>query len=52
MLNLEPSSEYVISLKAFNYAGEGIPAYETTVTREMTSRCLRAHSYSLLTLLT
>jgi len=33
-----PSSEYVISLKAFNNVGEGIPIYETTVTREESSK--------------
>ncbi|KAF4803812.1 DCC netrin 1 receptor [Turdus rufiventris] len=31
--NLEPSSHYVISLKAFNNAGEGIPLYESATTR-------------------
>lgn len=36
----EPSSEYVISLKAFNAAGEGNPVYETTITREETSKLL------------
>uniref|UniRef100_A0A674MA46 DCC netrin 1 receptor n=1 Tax=Takifugu rubripes TaxID=31033 RepID=A0A674MA46_TAKRU len=34
--NLEPSSHYVISLKAFNNAGEGIPLYESAVTRSLT----------------
>ncbi|XP_073806993.1 netrin receptor DCC isoform X3 [Danio rerio] len=34
--NLEPSSHYVISLKAFNNAGEGVPLYESAVTRSMT----------------
>uniref|UniRef100_A0A9J7XLJ4 DCC netrin 1 receptor n=1 Tax=Cyprinus carpio carpio TaxID=630221 RepID=A0A9J7XLJ4_CYPCA len=33
--NLEPSSHYVISLKAFNNAGEGVPLYESAVTRSM-----------------
>lgn len=33
-----PSSEYVISLKAFNNVGEGVPIYETTVTREESSK--------------
>jgi len=28
------SSQYVVSLRAFNNAGEGIPIYETTVTRD------------------
>lgn len=32
----EPSSHYVISLKAFNNAGEGIPLYESAVTRSLT----------------
>lgn len=32
----EPSSHYVISLKAFNNAGEGVPLYESAVTRSMT----------------
>jgi len=31
------SSEYVISLKAFNQLGEGLPIYETTFTREAPS---------------
>jgi neogenin len=35
--SLRPSSEYVISLRAFNNVGEGIPIYETTVTREETT---------------
>jgi len=30
----ESSSEYVVSLKAFNNAGHGKPIYETTITRE------------------
>ena len=30
----EPSSSYVISLKAFNNVGEGRPIYETAGTRE------------------
>uniref|UniRef100_A0A7N6C1H5 DCC netrin 1 receptor n=1 Tax=Anabas testudineus TaxID=64144 RepID=A0A7N6C1H5_ANATE len=34
--NLEPSSHYVISLKAFNNAGEGVPLYESAVTRSLT----------------
>uniref|UniRef100_A0AAZ3PVJ6 Netrin receptor DCC n=1 Tax=Oncorhynchus tshawytscha TaxID=74940 RepID=A0AAZ3PVJ6_ONCTS len=34
--NLEPSSHYVISLKAFNNAGEGVPLYESAVTRSIT----------------
>ncbi|XP_039568233.1 netrin receptor DCC [Passer montanus] len=33
ILNLEPNSHYVISLKAFNNAGEGIPLYESATTR-------------------
>jgi len=32
------SSEYVISVKAFNAAGEGLPIYETTFTREEPSK--------------
>jgi len=28
------SSEYVVSLRAFNNVGEGVPVYETTVTRD------------------
>ncbi|MGH0171224.1 UNVERIFIED_CONTAM: hypothetical protein FKN15_060713 [Acipenser sinensis] len=32
----EPSSHYVISLKSFNNAGEGVPLYESAVTRSMT----------------
>ncbi|XP_017158714.1 netrin receptor DCC, partial [Poecilia reticulata] len=34
----EPSSHYVISLKAFNNAGEGVPLYESAVTRSLTGR--------------
>ncbi|KAM5191920.1 netrin receptor DCC [Mantella aurantiaca] len=34
--NLEPSSHYVISLKAFNNAGEGVPLYESATTRSQT----------------
>lgn len=34
---LKPASEYVISLKAYNTIGEGIPIYETTTTREDTT---------------
>uniref|UniRef100_A0A8C9QZU2 DCC netrin 1 receptor n=1 Tax=Scleropages formosus TaxID=113540 RepID=A0A8C9QZU2_SCLFO len=34
--NLEPSSHYVISLKSFNNAGEGVPLYESAVTRAAT----------------
>ncbi|KAG7481528.1 hypothetical protein MATL_G00067910 [Megalops atlanticus] len=34
--NLEPSSHYVISLKSFNNAGEGVPLYESAVTRSLT----------------
>ena len=31
---IAPSSEYVITLRAFNSMGEGVPVYETTRTRE------------------
>uniref|UniRef100_A0A8C9U517 Neogenin 1 n=1 Tax=Scleropages formosus TaxID=113540 RepID=A0A8C9U517_SCLFO len=31
--NLDPSSYYVITLKAFNNVGEGIPVYESAITR-------------------
>ncbi|KAM6979590.1 neogenin 1a [Aplochiton taeniatus] len=31
--NLDPSSHYVITLKAYNNVGEGIPVYESAVTR-------------------
>ncbi|XP_060796902.1 neogenin 1a isoform X6 [Neoarius graeffei] len=34
--NLDPSSQYVITLKAFNNVGEGIPVYESAVTRPQT----------------
>ncbi|XP_048359161.1 netrin receptor DCC [Sphaerodactylus townsendi] len=34
--HLEPSSHYVISLKAFNNAGEGVPLYESATTRSLT----------------
>jgi len=37
---LGASSEYVISLRAFNNIGEGIPIYETTVTREESSNLI------------
>uniref|UniRef100_A0A8C9Z2N2 Neogenin 1a n=1 Tax=Sander lucioperca TaxID=283035 RepID=A0A8C9Z2N2_SANLU len=32
--NLDPSSHYVITLKAYNNVGEGIPVYESAVTRQ------------------
>ncbi|XP_061743515.1 neogenin 1a isoform X2 [Nerophis ophidion] len=31
--NLDPSSHYVITLKAYNNLGEGIPVYESAITR-------------------
>ncbi|NXF72695.1 DCC protein, partial [Sclerurus mexicanus] len=34
--NLEPSSHYVISLRAFNNAGQGVPLYESATTRAVT----------------
>uniref|UniRef100_A0A4W2ID86 DCC netrin 1 receptor n=1 Tax=Bos indicus x Bos taurus TaxID=30522 RepID=A0A4W2ID86_BOBOX len=34
---LESSSHYVISLKAFNNAGEGVPLYESATTRSITA---------------
>ncbi|XP_058521435.1 neogenin isoform X7 [Ochotona princeps] len=34
--NLDPNSHYVITLKAFNHVGEGIPLYESAVTRPHT----------------
>ncbi|KAM7151097.1 LOW QUALITY PROTEIN: neogenin-like [Molossus nigricans] len=34
--NMDPSSHYVITLKAFNNVGEGIPLYESAVTRPHT----------------
>ncbi|MBN3294320.1 DCC protein, partial [Polypterus senegalus] len=36
LIAVEPSSHYVISLKSFNNAGEGVPLYESAVTRSMT----------------
>ncbi|KAK3533036.1 hypothetical protein QTP70_006611 [Hemibagrus guttatus] len=33
---LDPSSHYVITLKAFNNVGEGIPVYESALTRPQT----------------
>ena len=30
----EPSSNYIITLMAYNAAGEGPPAYESAITRE------------------
>lgn len=40
---LEPSSHYVISLKAFNNAGEGVPLYESAVTRSLTGTAHTSH---------
>ncbi|KAF2987809.1 hypothetical protein EK904_013781 [Melospiza melodia maxima] len=37
--NLDPSSHYVITLKAFNNVGEGIPLYESAVTRPHSGEC-------------
>ncbi|XP_063133192.1 netrin receptor DCC isoform X7 [Rattus norvegicus] len=37
---LESSSHYVISLKAFNNAGEGVPLYESATTRSITAYIL------------
>ncbi|XP_069899025.1 neogenin isoform X2 [Dipodomys merriami] len=34
--NLDPSSHYVITLRAFNSVGEGVPLYESAVTRPHT----------------
>lgn len=34
----DPSSHYVITLKAFNNVGEGIPVYESAVTRAQSGR--------------
>ncbi|XP_060742530.1 neogenin 1a isoform X7 [Tachysurus vachellii] len=34
--NLDPSSQYVITLKAYNNMGEGIPVYESALTRPQT----------------
>lgn len=34
----ESSSHYVISLKAFNNAGEGVPLYESATTRSITGK--------------
>lgn len=36
----ESSSHYVISLKAFNNAGEGVPLYESATTRSITGMYL------------
>ncbi len=52
----EPSSHYVISLKAFNNAGEGVPLYESAVTRSLSGgspehrlfRSFLSFSYSLI----
>ncbi|XP_058850969.1 neogenin-like isoform X8 [Acipenser ruthenus] len=33
--NLDPSSHYVLTLKAFNNVGEGIPVYESAATRPL-----------------
>lgn len=38
-----PSAEYVVSLRAFNNVGEGIPIYETTVTRDDSCMCILSH---------
>ncbi|OWK58878.1 Neogenin [Lonchura striata] len=40
--NLDPSSHYVITLKAFNNVGEGIPLYESAVTRPHSGECCPA----------
>ena len=37
----DPSSHYVITLKAFNNVGEGIPLYESAVTRPHTGKVPR-----------
>lgn len=37
---LESSSHYVISLKAFNNAGEGVPLYESATTRSITGESI------------
>ncbi|XP_039983500.1 neogenin 1a isoform X3 [Xiphias gladius] len=45
--NLDPSSHYVITLKAFNNVGEGIPVYESAVTRPQ-SDAIHVDLYELL----
>lgn len=35
---LDPSSHYVITLKAFNNMGEGIPVYESAITRPQSGK--------------
>ncbi|NWQ78420.1 NEO1 protein, partial [Columbina picui] len=42
--NLDPSSHYVITLKAFNNVGEGIPLYESAVTRPHSGNARRGFS--------
>ena len=34
----DPSSHYVITLKAFNNVGEGIPVYESAITRPQSGK--------------
>uniref|UniRef100_A0A8C0CZZ0 DCC netrin 1 receptor n=1 Tax=Balaenoptera musculus TaxID=9771 RepID=A0A8C0CZZ0_BALMU len=45
---LESSSHYVISLKAFNNAGEGVPLYESATTRSITDPTDPVDYYPLL----
>lgn len=37
-LSPDPSSHYVITLKAFNNVGEGIPVYESAITRPQSGK--------------
>lgn len=41
----DPSSHYVITLKAFNNMGEGIPVYESAITRPQSG--IHTHEYLL-----
>ncbi|MGH0146543.1 UNVERIFIED_CONTAM: hypothetical protein FKN15_008341 [Acipenser sinensis] len=38
--NLDPSSHYVLTLKAFNNVGEGIPVYESAATRPLSGKAV------------
>ena len=41
----EPASEYVISLRAFNQVGQGVPELENVRTREATSEFQKAFNF-------
>lgn len=43
----DPSSHYVITLKAFNNVGEGIPVYESAITRPQSGKAVNICGGSL-----